>query len=56
MKKIIDRNIKFHICKSSPKKVMIERVKDKHNRKTENLVIIRCYSISEIESMKGHKY
>lgn len=55
MKKIIDRNIKFHICKSTPNKVMIERVKVNHNRVTENKVIIRCYSVSEIESMKGHK-
>ena len=55
MKRLIERKIKFRIYNSTPNKVKIERVKVNPNKETYNKVIMGCYSVSEIESMKGYK-
>lgn len=56
MKIVLGKNVKVHVDHSSANQVRITKVEDSHSRnKTTNSVTIRCYTVPELDSMKGRK-
>ena len=56
MKIVLGKNVKVHVDHASANQVRITKVEDSHSRnKTTNSVTIRCYTVPELDSMKGRK-
>lgn len=55
MKIVLGKNVKVHVDHASANQVRITKVEDNHSRNKTSSVTIRCYTVPELDSMKGRK-